>query len=76
MAGKKSKTQRPKLMSDQLRQAINECGVSRYRLARTAGVSETSLSMFVNKHRGLSMKNLDAVGKFLQLTIHIGRKPE
>jgi hypothetical protein len=65
-----------KLLSDQLRQVIDDCGVTRYRIAQETGISETALALFYNGHRGLSMKALNALGEYLQLTITIGHKPE
>jgi transcriptional regulator with XRE-family HTH domain len=76
MVRKKTKPKRTKLVSDQLRQAIDDCGLTRYRIARETGVSETALSLFYNGQRGLSSKALDALGECLQLTIHLGRKPD
>ena len=63
-------------MSDQLRRAIDDSGLTRYRIAQETGISETALSLFYNGQRGLSMKALNALGDCLQLTIHLGRKPE
>ena len=65
-----------KLLSDQLRQAIDDSGLTRYRISKETGISETALALFYNGHRGLSMKALNALGEFLQLTITLGRKPE
>lgn len=67
---------RIKLISDQLRQAIDDSGLTRYRISKETGISETALALFYNGQRGLSMKALNALGEFLQLTITLGRKPE
>ena len=67
---------RTKLMTDQLRQAIDDCGLTRYEIAKQTGIDESALAKFYNGHRGLSMEALNALGEFLQLTIHLGRKPE
>ncbi len=66
----------PKQLTDQLRQAIDDCGLTRYEIARQTGIDESALAKFYNGHRGLSMEALNALGEFLQLTIHLGRKPE
>lgn len=71
MAKKRSKS-----MTDQLRQAIDDSGLTRYRIAKETGVSESALAHFYNGHRGLSMDALNALGEFLQLKITLGRKPE
>ena len=63
-------------LSDQLRQAIDDSGVTRYRIAKETGISESALAQFYNGHRGLSMEALNALGEFLQLKITLGRTPD
>lgn len=60
---------KPAPLSDQLRRAIVGSGVSRYRIAKETGVSQSSLALFVSGARGLSMEALDAVGQYLRLKI-------
>jgi transcriptional regulator with XRE-family HTH domain len=67
---------RTPLLTDQLRQAIDDSGLTRYRIAKETGISESALAQFYNGHRGLSMEALNALGEFLQLKITLGRKPE
>ena len=55
-------------------EAIDDSGLTRYRIAKETGMSESALAQFYNGHRGLSMEGLNALGEFLQLTIHLGRK--
>ena len=62
-------------LTDQLRQAIDDCGLTRYQIAKATGIDESALAKFYNGHRGLSMDALNALGEFLQLTIVLGRKP-
>ncbi|MBA3482617.1 MAG: helix-turn-helix transcriptional regulator [Pirellulales bacterium] len=76
MARKKAKPRRTKLLTDQLRQAIDDSGLTRYRIAKETGISESALAQFYNRHRGLSMEALNALGEFLQLKITLGRKPD
>ena len=64
-----------KQLTDQLRHAIAECGVSRYEIAKHTGIDESALAKFFNGHRGLSMEALDALGLFLELEIVMHRKP-
>jgi transcriptional regulator with XRE-family HTH domain len=66
---------RSNLLTDQLRRALDESGLTRYRIAQETGVSESALSQFYNGHRGLSIKALNAIGECLKLTIVLGRKP-
>jgi transcriptional regulator with XRE-family HTH domain len=65
----------PKKMTDQLRQAIDDCALTRYEIAKQTGIDESALAKFYNGHRGLSMEALNALGEFLQLKITMGRKP-
>ena len=67
---------RTKLMTDQLRQAIDDSGLTRYRIAQETGLSESTLAQFYNGHRGLSMNALNALGEFLDLKTVLGRKPD
>src|SRR5687768_2660857 len=53
---------RPKLLTDQLRQAIDDSGLTRYRIAKETGISEPTLSKFYLGQRGLSMEALNALG--------------
>lgn len=68
--------QKSKLVSDQIRQAIDDSGLTRYRISQEAGISETALALFYNGQRGLSMKALNKLGQFLELKVVLGRKPE
>ena len=67
---------RTHLLTDQLRQAIDDSGLTRYQIAKETGIDESALAKFYNGHRGLSMDALNALGKLLQLTITLGRKRE
>jgi transcriptional regulator with XRE-family HTH domain len=67
---------RTQLLTDQIRQAIDDSGLSRYRIAKETGISQSTLAQFYNGHRGLSMEALNALGAFLQLTITLGRTPD
>ncbi len=58
-----------KPLSQQLREAIAKCGVSRYEISKATGVSQAALSKFMLGHRGISVKAMDAVGLFLGLSI-------
>ena len=62
-------------MTDQLRQAIDDSGLTRYEIAKQTGIDESALAKFYNGHRGLSMEALNALGTLLQLRITLGRKP-
>jgi transcriptional regulator with XRE-family HTH domain len=76
MSRNSSKPARITSLTDQLRKVIDDSGLTRYRIAKETGISESALSQFYNGHRGLSMEALNALGDFLQLTITSGRKPD
>jgi transcriptional regulator with XRE-family HTH domain len=65
----------PPLLTDQLRRAIDDSGLTRYQIAKETGIDESALAKFYNGHRGLSMTALNALGECLQLTITLGRRP-
>lgn len=69
------KKKRTNLLADQLRQAIDDSGLTRYRIAKETGINESALAQFYNGHRGLSMEALNALGVFLELKITLGRTP-
>ena len=66
---------RTNLLTDQLRQAIDDSGLTRYRIAKESGISESALAQFYNGHRGHSMEALNALSEFMQLRITLDREP-
>lgn len=49
-----------KLISDQLRKAIAQCGKTRYRISLETGITQSQLSRFVNDPAvSLSLANID-----------------
>lgn len=55
--------------SEQLRQAVRDCGTSRYALARQLSISESTLSRFLSGERGLTLDLLDRLANVLGLQI-------
>lgn len=72
----KMSKRRSNRISDQLRQVIDESGLTRYQIAKETDIDESALAKFYNGQRGLSMKALDRLGEFLDLTITMRRKPQ
>jgi transcriptional regulator with XRE-family HTH domain len=68
-------TRRPKKMTDQVRQAIDDSGLTRYRIAQDTGIDESTLAKFYHGTRGLSLDNLDLLCVYLGLRIVMDRKP-
>jgi DNA transposition AAA+ family ATPase len=61
-------------LTDQLRQAIENCGKSRYQISRDAGIDQATLSRFMHGKGGLSMPILDTLGDYLELNIAVRRR--
>lgn len=57
----------------QLRRAIDECGLSRYEIAKRAGIEQSALSRFMTGERGLTTPALDRLGELLDLEIVMHR---
>jgi predicted transcriptional regulator len=62
--------------SDELRQAVEACGMTRYRIAKLLAISEATLSRFMSGERGLTMKCLDQLAALLDLHVAAGKRPK
>ena len=60
-------------LTDQIRRAINESGVSRYRLWKETGIDQAVLSRFVAGKAGMTLKSLDVLADALRLRVVAGR---
>ena len=58
----------PKL-SDQLRTAIRDSGLTRYQIGKELGIDEGALSRFMSGERGLRLSVLDRLSVFLEVRI-------
>ena len=63
-------------ITDQVRRAIDECGLTRYRISHDTDIDESTLGKFYHGERGLSNENLDRLGEYLGLRIVMDRKPK
>ena len=61
-------------LSDQVRQAIDDSGLTRYRIAQETGIDESALAKFYNGKRGFNSDTLDILGEYLGLRIVMDRK--
>ena len=66
--------QRRTKLSDQLRQAVENCGQTRYAIGKATGIAESTLSRFMAGERGLPMKTLDKLADYLDLDIIAGKR--
>ncbi len=62
-----------KKLSDEIRDAVNGSGMTRYAIAKTLGISEATLSRFMNAKGGLSMDFFDRLAELLGLHVVVKR---
>jgi plasmid maintenance system antidote protein VapI len=62
--------------SDELRRAVNDCGLSRYRICKELGIAESTLSRFISGERGLTTKCLDRLAALLDLHVASAARPK
>ena len=56
-------------LSDQLRQAIQDCGESRYALSKRTGIDQSTLTRFMSGERGLRLDVVDILAEALGLEL-------
>jgi len=56
-------------LTEQLRQALVNCGETRYRIAKNTGIGADTLCRFVNGERFLSAEAMDTLGEYLGLEL-------
>ena len=56
-------------LTKQLRWYLKNSGVSTYRLEREIGIHNSALSRFLREKRGLSLDNIDILGRYLKLRL-------
>jgi hypothetical protein len=56
-------------LSEQLRQAIRECGESRYALSKRTGIDQSTLTRFMSGERGLRLDVVDVLADVLGLEL-------
>ena len=62
-------TKRRDKLTDQIRRAIDESGVSRYRLWKETGIDQAVLSRFMAGKAGMTLKSLDVLADALGLRV-------
>jgi len=69
-------TRRRDKLTDQIRRAIDESGVSRYRLWKETGIDQATLSRFMAGKAGMTLKSLDVLADALHLRVVAGRSKQ
>jgi transcriptional regulator with XRE-family HTH domain len=72
-------TKRKTRFSDQLRQAVDKSGLSRYEICKRAGLDQSVMHRFMHGTSGLRMVTIDAICEILGLelkTRQLARKPK
>jgi transcriptional regulator with XRE-family HTH domain len=64
-----------KTLTDQIRSAVRESGLTCYQICKETGIDKASMSKFLSGQRGLSLAHLDKLAELLGLRITKGRKP-
>lgn len=65
----------PKPFSDQIREAVDNCGQTRYAIWKATGIGQATLSRFMAGERGLPMKTLDVLAEYLGFRLVVDGKP-
>ena len=60
-------------MSDQIRAAVESCGVSRYEICKQTGIQQAALSRFMGG-TGITTSTLDKLAEFLGLEVVVRGK--
>jgi transcriptional regulator with XRE-family HTH domain len=60
--------------SHEIRNAIENCGETRYSISKATGIAQSTLSRFMDSERGLPMKTLNRLAEYLDLHIVVGKK--
>ena len=60
-------------LSEQVRQAIDTCGKTRYQISKDTGIDQATLCRFMGGNGGLSIPVLDMLGEYLGLRIVVDK---
>jgi len=63
-----------KTVTDEIRTAIQKSHLSRYEIAKRSGVTEGSLSRFMNRKTSLSLESIEKLAPVLGLQVLVKRK--
>ena len=63
-----------KTLSDEIREAVDASGMTRYRIAKELGIAESTMSRFMSRKGGLTLGLVDRLAELLGL--HIAVRPK
>lgn len=69
-----SKSKPKQTLTDVLKTAIGQCGVTRYRIAKDTGITEPSLCLFMQGKSSLRLDKADVLADYLGLELVKKRK--
>ena len=61
--------QRRVTLSDQMRRAVDESGMSRYAICKATGMDQANMSRFMSGETGLTLETADRIAKLLNLEL-------
>ena len=61
-------------LTDQLREAIDGSGMSRYAVAKAIGLDQSTLSRFMSGKAGLALDTVDRLAELLELQLVVTKK--
>ena len=62
--------------SDQIRQAVDSSGLSRYRICKEAGIDQATFSRFMSGKVGMALPTLEALADVLGLDVVAHKKTD
>ena len=63
-------------LSEQIRRAIRDCGLTRYRICKDIGITQPNMTRFMQGKAWLSMQTLDKIADLLDLNVVVGKQRE
>jgi transcriptional regulator with XRE-family HTH domain len=64
-------------LSDEIRDAVRKSGWTCYRIAQVTGISQATLSRFMNGKTGISLEYLDRIGELIGIHVVVkSKKPK
>ena len=67
---------RPEKLSDQIRQAIETCGKTRYQISKETGVDAATLCRFVKGRHGLLLDSIDRIAECIGMRVVLEGDPK